>query len=433
MDSTAPAAQEQNGTTSMAAAGANQDQAGISADEIALYDRQIRLWGVQAQENIRKANILLVRVKALANEVAKNLVLAGIHSITVIDHEAVSEDDLGAQFFINESHVGQNRAQAALPEIQKLNPRVKVTADTDNIEAKPDLGGYVAPFDLVIGTDLSYTTASLLSAACRMSNRPSYIAGTHGMYGYIFADLIQHSFTIEREKFNAPSKIGPETLTRTIVQSSTKREKGEPKEIVMKQEIYTPLILANTSPLPADILNNRRKLKQVTPLLPCLRALWEFEMENGRAPGATPEHLKMYTTKATEKHRELQLPIETLRSEFLRSFLQNLGSEIAPVTAALGGILAQDAINVLGKREQPIQNFILFDGEEYQAPMYALHPIFNDGMDGMIPANPIAGMAVPMNGTLNGAVDMSTMGGMGVMDPTMMATGAGAANGVPTQ
>src|SRR4051794_28084027 len=30
----------------------------ISADEIALYDRQIRLWGVKAQERLRSAKIL---------------------------------------------------------------------------------------------------------------------------------------------------------------------------------------------------------------------------------------------------------------------------------------------------------------------------------------------------------------------------------------
>lgn len=47
-------------------------------------------------------------MKALANEVAKNLVLAGIGSLTIIDHEIVTEDDLSAQFFISEEHVGQN-------------------------------------------------------------------------------------------------------------------------------------------------------------------------------------------------------------------------------------------------------------------------------------------------------------------------------------
>lgn len=355
--------------------------------------------------------------------------LAGIHSITIIDHENVTEDDLGAQFLINDSHVGQNRARSAIAELQKLNPRVKVSADTDNIERKADLGAYVAPFDLIIGTDLNYNTASLVSAACRMSNRPSYISGTHGMYGYIFADLIQHDYTIEREKFNAPSKVGRETLTRSIVSSSTKREKGEMKEVVLKREVYTPLILANSSPLPAEILDNRRKLRQVTPLLSCLRALWEFEKNTGHAPGQTPTDLKLYTTAATEKQRELQVPIETLKAEFLRSFLQNLGTEIAPVTAALGGILAQDAINVLGKREQPIQNFVLFDGEEYQAPMYALHPIFNDGMDGLAAQG--SSITLPTHGVTNGGIDLSTVGSMDPVGASLMAVGGMPSNGTP--
>ena len=54
--------------------------------------------------------------------------------------------------------------------------------------------------------------------------------------------------------------------------------------------------------------------------------------------------------------------------------MQNLGSEIAPVTAVLGGQLAQDVINVLGHRQQPIQNLVVFDGDTNEAPMYALHP-----------------------------------------------------------
>ncbi|KAI7609778.1 hypothetical protein KC319_g20810, partial [Hortaea werneckii] len=57
---------------------------GLSADEIALYDRQIRLWGAQAQERIRSANILLVSLRALGTEIAKNLTLAGISSLTII-------------------------------------------------------------------------------------------------------------------------------------------------------------------------------------------------------------------------------------------------------------------------------------------------------------------------------------------------------------
>jgi ubiquitin-like 1-activating enzyme E1 A len=57
---------------------------------------------------IRSANILLITVKALANEVAKNLVLAGIGSLTIIDHEPVTETDLDAQFFLEEAHKNED-------------------------------------------------------------------------------------------------------------------------------------------------------------------------------------------------------------------------------------------------------------------------------------------------------------------------------------
>ena len=178
-----------------------------------------------------------------------------------------------------------------------------------------------------------------------------------------------------------------ETPTRSIIASSTKRAEnnsGKLVETVTKREIYSPLILANSSPLPPEHLSSRRRKLQITSLLTCLRALWEFQKISGTMPAHSHADLELFTTLATEKHKELQLLPETLRSEFLRSFLQNLGSELAPVTAFLGGQLAQDAINVLGQREQPIQNLLLFDGEESKGPVYALHPIFPP-LDGPLP------------------------------------------------
>ena len=57
---------------------------------------------------LRTANVLLITMKALANEIAKNLVLAGIGSLTVQDSQVVVEDDLGAQFFVSEQDIGKN-------------------------------------------------------------------------------------------------------------------------------------------------------------------------------------------------------------------------------------------------------------------------------------------------------------------------------------
>lgn len=81
---------------------------GLSADDFALYDRQIRLWGAQAQERIRNAHILLVSLRALGTEIAKNLTLAGISSLTIVDDEPVTEEDLGSCYFLREEDLGKS-------------------------------------------------------------------------------------------------------------------------------------------------------------------------------------------------------------------------------------------------------------------------------------------------------------------------------------
>ncbi|KAL8633964.1 hypothetical protein Q9189_000209 [Teloschistes chrysophthalmus] len=314
-------------------------------------------------------------MKALANEIAKNLVLAGIGSLTILDDQVITEEDLGSQFFISELHVGMNRATAAVAQVRTLNPRVALTVDTESILVKPP--EFYSMFDMIIATDLDLTSLSTINASCRFVNKPFYAAGSHGFYGFIFADLITHDYVIEREKSNVPTQLKPETVTRTIIATNTKKENGKYIEMVTKRELYWPINLANTSPLQPETISSRRRKMQVPPLLTCLRALWEFQNLSGRAlPSHSHQDLQLFTTLATEKHKELQLSSETLTSEFLRSFLQNVGSEIAPVTAFLGGQLAQDVINVLGQREQPIQNFLLFDSEDSKGPVYALHPIF---------------------------------------------------------
>jgi len=250
---------------------------------------------------------------------------------------------------------------------------------------------------MIIATDLDFATLTLINTATRMALRPFYAAGIHGFYGFIFADLIEHEYSIEREKSNISTTIKPESATRSVIGVTGKRQNGKAIEIVTKKEIYSHLLLSNTSPLPQEYLTSRRKLRGVTPLLPALRALWEFERTAGRLPGHSREDLMMYTSLANEKLKELQMPQESLKSDFLRSFLQNVGSEIVPTAAFVGGRLAEDAINVLGKREQPLQNTAFFDGENLQGPIYALHPIFQDDL----------AAAMPING---GAMEMSTNG-----------------------
>ncbi|KAK4905409.1 E1 ubiquitin-activating protein aos1, partial [Elasticomyces elasticus] len=179
---------------------------GISADEIALYDRQIRLWGMKAQEMIRNAQVLLIGMRALGNEIAKNLVLAGIGSLTILDSEPLTFEDLETSFLVTEEDIGQPRATASAIELRRMNPRVNIVTDTETILTKtPD---YFSRFQIVICTNQPFEMASTINMSCRMYNVKFYAADTYGFYGYIFADLIMHTFTITRDKGNMDTKVG---------------------------------------------------------------------------------------------------------------------------------------------------------------------------------------------------------------------------------
>jgi ubiquitin-like 1-activating enzyme E1 A len=273
-----------------------------------------------------------------------------------------------------------------------------VNVITRDVRNEPDPNFYAA-YDIIIATDLDFLSFTALNAGARLNQKAFYAGASHGMYGYIFADLVNHSYVIEREVGNRATQKGPESTTRQVTGIQTKKENGKVIEMVTKEELYSPLMLVKDSPLPPEIGTNQRRLKKVHPLLTCVRALWEYQRNgHGLNPTVPPteDNLKLFATIAKVKHSELLLPDSTLTGEFLKSFCGNIGSEIAPVTAFLGGQLAQDVINVLGNREQPLQNLMLFDGEEMSGPVYPLHPIFPGTSLPIIPAAPASAAPIEL-------------------------------------
>ena len=60
------------------------------------------------RHRIRSANVLLVTVRAVGTEIAKNMILNGIGSLTIVDNGIVTDDDLGAQYFLRDEDIGSN-------------------------------------------------------------------------------------------------------------------------------------------------------------------------------------------------------------------------------------------------------------------------------------------------------------------------------------
>ena len=56
---------------------------------------------------MRSATILVVRLRGVATEAIKNMVLAGIGKLVIVDGEDVAEEDLGTGFFFRDEDVGK--------------------------------------------------------------------------------------------------------------------------------------------------------------------------------------------------------------------------------------------------------------------------------------------------------------------------------------
>ena len=83
------------------------ENATFSAAEAAVYDRQMRLWGVEAQKRLQNSHVLISGLSTLGLELVKNLVLAGM-GVTLHDTQPTTETAVDSQFFLSEEDLGKN-------------------------------------------------------------------------------------------------------------------------------------------------------------------------------------------------------------------------------------------------------------------------------------------------------------------------------------
>lgn len=144
----APLAKKSRMTRAAAPAGAAPE---IDED---LHSRQLAVYGRESMRRMAASNILIVGVAGLGVEIgapaaaatswfygaccslckrgarvpaAKNVILAGVKSVTLLDDGTVEMRDLSAQFYLAEADVGKKRAAACRGRLQELNTAVAVS------------------------------------------------------------------------------------------------------------------------------------------------------------------------------------------------------------------------------------------------------------------------------------------------------------------
>lgn len=135
---------------------------------------------------------MLCGLSGFGAEIAKNIILSGIKSITFLDHRNLSDGDTCSQFLAQRSELGKNRAEASLLRAQALNRMVEITIDTDRLDSKPD--EFFVNFDVVVVTETDTKTMVKVDNVCRMNGVKFFAGDVWGTFGYSFADLQEHNY-----------------------------------------------------------------------------------------------------------------------------------------------------------------------------------------------------------------------------------------------
>lgn len=135
--------------------------------EVARYARQISLEeiGVEGQERLKRARILVIGAGGLGSPVASYLAAAGLGTIGIVDCDAVDLSNLHRQLLYTTADIGSRKATSAAARLQALNPNVKVISFDAELTRENALD-ILRDFDLVVdGTD-NFQTRYLVNDAC---------------------------------------------------------------------------------------------------------------------------------------------------------------------------------------------------------------------------------------------------------------------------
>ena len=168
---------------------------GVDTD---LYSRQIGAFGMETMGKLIQLNVLIVGMRGLGAEVAKNIILSGPKSVTIYDPVLTTINDLSSNFYLGEEDIGKKfRDEASIKKLSELNPNVKVFLL--RLEKTNQLMDFLNLFcqkiienkyNVVVFTELHPINFLIqINNTCRQNNIKFIYACCLGLAGYIFTDF----------------------------------------------------------------------------------------------------------------------------------------------------------------------------------------------------------------------------------------------------
>eukprot|EP00922_Rhytidocystis_sp_ex-Travisia-forbesii_P030813 GHVS01045457.1.p1 GENE.GHVS01045457.1~~GHVS01045457.1.p1 ORF type:complete len:348 (+),score=27.19 GHVS01045457.1:21-1064(+) len=171
----------------------------ISASEVEIYDRQIRLWGASAQKRLMSSHVLIVGLSAINIESAKNLILSGV-SVSLCDDSEVKASDYGYNYFLDQNALQEQMAKGTRDSMQAMNSLVKVDVvegnftrcinDKKALREFVQLGGYTA---VCIAAEYHpLHTLVEVDEELREIDVAMFVSFSCGKFGFFFSDMATH-------------------------------------------------------------------------------------------------------------------------------------------------------------------------------------------------------------------------------------------------
>ena len=150
-----------------------------------LYSRQIGTFGMETMGKLIKMKILIVGLRGLGVETAKNTILAGPNEVQLYDPEIVKINDLGGNFYLTEEDVGKKRRdEASVSQLSELNPYVHVSV------MKGEILENITKFNVIVITEVMKKEKLIeIDEICRKNKIAFIYSAILGLSGFVFDDF----------------------------------------------------------------------------------------------------------------------------------------------------------------------------------------------------------------------------------------------------
>ncbi len=142
-------------------------------NQLLRYSRHLLLdeIGIDGQEKLNAARVLVVGAGGLGSPVALYLAAAGVGRIVLCDHDHVDLTNLQRQIAHDLDSLGVNKAESAARRMRAMNPDIEVIPLPERLEGDALLE-QVAAADVVLDCSDNFATRHAVNRACVASRKP---------------------------------------------------------------------------------------------------------------------------------------------------------------------------------------------------------------------------------------------------------------------